>query len=184
MPSSPGVRRRCAVVGLLACPLGASAQGVPQEVRAVLDVPRLRGTGRMTVLGMHIYDARLWVGESFEGFPASALALELQYGRALSGRLIAERSLHEMRRGAEIADDTGQAWLSFMSQTFPDVQKGDRITGIYRPGAGAVFHCNARPCGESRDAHFAECFFGIWLAPHTSEPKLRESLLGAAKPAS
>ena len=31
---------------------------------------------------------------------------------------------------------------------------------------------------EKRDAEFARRFFGIWLAPETSEPRLRAALLG------
>ena len=33
-----------------------------------------------------------------------------------------------------------------------------------------------------RDAEFARLFFGIWLSPRTSEPALREALLGPARP--
>lgn len=170
--------RRRLVLGLVACPLGLAADDAPPEVRAVLPPARLRGTGRMRVLGMHIYDAFLWAGDSFQGFPASALALELRYARALRGRLIAERSLEEMRRGGEIAEDTAKAWLDFMATSFPDVTRGDRITGLFAPTEGASFLFNGKPCGEVRDARFAERFFGIWLAPHTSAPALRESLLG------
>ena len=35
---------------------------------------------------------------------------------------------------------------------------------------------------ELRDADFTRRFFGIWLSPQTSEPKLRQSLLGTALP--
>jgi len=34
--------------------------------------------------------------------------------------------------------------------------------------------------GEVKDAEFARRFFGIWLAPSTSEPALRQTLLGGA----
>lgn len=176
-PRADAWRRRL-LLGLLAWPLGLAAEVAPPEVRAVLPSARLRGSGRMRVLGMHIYDAVLWVGDSFQGFPAGALGLELRYARTLRGRLIAERSLEEMRRGGEIAEDTASAWLAFMAASFPDVTRGDRITGLFAPGEGASFVFNGKPCGELRDGRFAERFFGIWLAPHTSAPALRESLLG------
>jgi hypothetical protein len=46
------------------------------------------------------------------------------------------------------------------------------------PGAACAFTTTARPWAEPNpDPAFAERFFGIWLAPQTSEPALREALL-------
>ncbi len=66
-------------------------------------------------------------------------------------------------------------------EAFPDIVKGDRITGVFEPGVTAKFFFNGQPRGEIRDADFALRFFGIWLSPKTSEPKLRDALLGGAK---
>jgi hypothetical protein len=32
--------------------------------------------------------------------------------------------------------------------------------------------------GDIRDAEFARLFFGIWLSPRSSEPAMRQALLG------
>lgn len=64
--------------------------------------------------------------------------------------------------------------------TIPSVKKGDRILGVYRPGAGATFLVNGKPVGEILDLELAHLFFGIWLSPTTSEPKLRSALLAGA----
>jgi len=60
------------------------------------------------------------------------------------------------------------------------VRKGDRVTGVHRPGQGAAFWVNGRASGEVLDADFARLFFGIWLSPDTSEPRLREALLAGS----
>ena len=83
-----------------------------------------------------------------------------------------------MRRQGEIAADVAERWLAVMKQLFPDVNAGDRITGINVPGLGARFFVSGRLKGDLRDLNFARTFFGIWLAPKTSEPALRELLLG------
>ena len=106
------------------------------------------------------------------------LALELEYARKLDGAEIAKRSLVEMRRQAEPAAEVAQRWLVDMTRLFPDVQEGDRITGVNLPGQGARFFHNGTLRGEVRDTEFARLFFGIWLSPGTSEPALRQSLLG------
>jgi Chalcone isomerase-like len=178
----PPVSRRALLAAALAGPwIGAGAQvAVPAEVSAELPGARLLGQGRLTYFGLHIYDARLWVADGFaaDSFALRPLALELEYARALVGKLIAERSLDEMKRAGGFADDRGHRWLTAMTQTFPDVTKGDRLTGLHRPGEAASFFLNGKPRGEVRDAEFARRFFGIWLSPQTSEPKLRAALLG------
>ncbi|RZI71858.1 MAG: hypothetical protein EOP80_14465, partial [Variovorax sp.] len=69
-------------------------------------------------------------------------------------------------------------WLRTMTQAFPDVKKGDRLTGIYEPRVGVRFLHNGRYTANVRDADFAQRFFAIWLGPQSSEPAMREALLG------
>lgn len=187
-----GVARRRALgwmggaagLGVLgAVPLSAWAllsRDTPPEVLAALPGVSPRGDGRLTFLGLHVYDARLWVGEGFEAasFDRVPLALELVYARKLSGAQIAERSLKEMQRVPGITPEQATAWLVEMTAAFPDVGANDRLTGVLMPSEGARFYLNGRRRREVRDADFARRFFGIWLAPQTSQPRLRESLLG------
>jgi len=155
----------------------------PAEVLRELPDARLYGSGRLRRYFFHVYDARLWTQPSFdiERYSEQRLALELQYGRELLGALIAERSLEEMRRGAEITPAQQRVWLAAMQRCFPDVVEGDRMTGVQLPGAAARFFVNGAFVGEVRDAEFARLFFGIWLAPTTSEPELRAALLAGAR---
>jgi hypothetical protein len=161
----------------------APARTTPVALSTALPGARLQGSARMRFFGLHVYDIRLWAGET-EVTPADwasvPLALEIEYTRALVGRKIAERSLAEMRRQAQVDAATGQHWLDEMSALFPDVTEGDRLTGVQHPGAGASFFFNDRPHGEIRDAAFTRLFFGIWLSQRTSEPALRDALLGPA----
>ena len=115
---------------------------------------------------------------SVRDLPGSPLALELEYARALDGKAIAERSLKEMQGLGSIDAALAERWLQQMRHIFPDVKKGDRITGVQRPGEAARFFVNGQPRGEVRDAEFTRLFFGIWLSPRTSQPRLREALLG------
>lgn len=160
----------------------APAVSVPPEVLAALPGARLQGSGRLRFLGLAVYDARLWHDGTAVGadWASTPLALELQYLRTLVGAQIAERSLKEMRRQRPIAADEAERWLSAMRQLFPDVDAGDRITGLLLPGVGARFAFNGQVRGDVRDAAFATLFFGIWLSEASSEPALRRALLGLA----
>lgn len=160
-----------------AAPSGPAA---PSEVTADLPGARLLGQSRLRFFGLHVYDIRLWAPAAMRGDDAlrSSAALEIEYARHLKGPSIAERSLTEMQRVGDVNASDGERWLAQMKQLFPDVQAGDRITGVHRPGEGARFHFNGRLVGEVRDAAFGRLFFGIWLSPRTSEPQLRSALLG------
>ncbi len=174
-------RRTLLLATLAAVAGGAGASVAPPEVSAVLPGATLVGSGRMRFLGMAIYDARLWATQAIGpgvDYADVPLALELQYARALVGRLIAERSIDEMRRVGEFDDAQARQWLSRMVAIFPDVGAGDRITGVQQPREAARFFVNGRDAGDVRDADFARLFFGIWLAPRTSQPQLRAALLG------
>jgi hypothetical protein len=180
-PNHTALTRRTALLALLGAPLAAMAQtaAVPVEVAAELPGASALGNGRLTFLGLHIYDVRLWVVAEFkaETFEQAPLALELEYGRTLYGKLIAERSLKEMQRVDPVGDTQGARWLAEMTKLFPDVAKGDRITGVQRPGTATRFFHNGTLRGEVSDAEFTRRFFGIWLSPKTSEPALRQALL-------
>jgi hypothetical protein len=155
---------------------------MPVEVAQTLGASaRLLGEARLRMLGLQIYHARLWVMPGFEAqrFDASPLALELNYARTLKGSAIAERSLEEMRRAGPIALADGQRWLAFMSEVFPDVKAGDRLCGHWNPsGSASSFFFNSAPLKTLADASFGARFFGIWLAEHTSQPAMRQGLLG------
>lgn len=180
--ASAGWTRRDALAGLGALPFAtaAAAAAAPPEVRAELQDARLHGQGRFRHFGVHVYDIRLWVAEGFRrsAFDEMPLALELEYARRLDGAAIAERSLIEMQRLGPRTPDQARRWLGEMRHLFPDVAQGDRLTGSHRVGMAARFFHNGQPCGEIRDAAFARAFFGIWLAPTSSQPELRRALLG------
>ena len=179
---TPGVTRR-ALLALAGLPFAAHAQPAPPpEVAAGVPQARLLGSGTLRFFGLQVYDARLWVGPRFDAdAPAAApLGLELEYARALAGHRIAERSLVEMKRVDGIGPEQAERWLEAMRSLFPDVQPGDRLTAINRPGEGLHFHLNATPIGALREVEFARRFIAIWLGPQTSEPALRRLLLGRA----
>ena len=144
----------------------------------------LTGQGSLRFLGFEIYQARLWTAAGFDpaDYGAHPLALELTYQRDFTSEAIAKRSLEEMRRVGRFSDQQGQRWLRALQAALPDVKAGDRLTGIYQPGVGAVFRMGSRVVGEVADPEFARLFFGIWLSPQTSEPGLRQSLIASRTP--
>ncbi|MBS7808647.1 chalcone isomerase family protein [Variovorax sp. PCZ-1] len=160
----------------------AASPAVPPSVSQGVGNAKAFGQARLVVYGFNIYDAKLWAAESFSAanYSTEPFALELRYLRNFSGTMIAERSLKEMRRLGQVSDEKAAQWLDTMKKTFPDVKKGDQLIGIHRPDGSASFTLNGKSIGEVRDEEFTRLFFGIWLSPKTSEPKMRSALIGMA----
>ena len=169
----------CVMCGALFAQGVAPASSMPPEVRDARPELRAAGATRLRMWGFDIYDANLWVGAGFRAgrWSDQPFALELRYLRSFDGEDIAQRSIDEMRRGRPFGAEASRRWLDDMKAAFPNVRKGDRIVGVYEPGAGARFFHNGVPTREVKDTDFAERFFAIWLAPQTSEPAMREALL-------
>ena len=161
------------------------------------------GSGEMTWFGLALYRATLWVasprgredGREMDAVQGgekrndkrddggqgllhddTPFALTLEYRRDIPAGRIVQASVDEMRKlGA--SEEQLQRWEREMRRVFPDVRKGDLLTGLYLPGRGARFFYQARDIGEVRDAEFARRFFAIWLDPRTSAPEVRAALL-------
>ena len=160
---------------------GASAPAVTMPLSSA----RMAGQGVLRFLGFEIYRARLWVQPGFDAdnYSAHPLALELTYQREFTAAAIASRSIEEMRRVGRFTPQQATRWQQALQAALPDVKPGDRLLGIHQPGAGAVFRMAGRVVGEVPDAEFSRLFFGIWLSPQTSEPGLRQQLIGATRTA-
>ncbi len=155
----------------------------PPQLRNWLNAPRLIGQHRLTYWGFEVYDASLWADGSFapEAWTQQVLVLELRYLRAFKGRDIAQRAIDEIAKQRALSPSQAQNWWATLQGLIPDVRAGERLTGIYLPNKGLQLRHQDRALGELRDAELAERFFGIWLAPETSQRQLRQQLLSGAQ---
>ena len=161
------------------------AAAAPSFVRPLLrGTPRLIGQHRFSYWGFEVYDANLWGSTAFapEDWAKQVLALELRYLRDFKGADIAQRSMDEMHGQVVLSDRQKQNWSEVLRSLIPNVRTGERITGIYTPDKGMQLWHQDRLLGEVADADLAQRFFGIWLAPETSQRQLRQRLLAGAQP--
>lgn len=149
---------------------------------ALADVPQLPdaqkvGAGRMTYLTLPVFDATLYApGGVYSA--AKPFALKLSYLRTLKGRDIARNSVEQMRRQGGHSDAQLTAWGEAMTGIFPDVTKGATLTGVREADGATVFYRGTAKIGRVEDPAFGRAFFDIWLGAKTSQPALRQKLLG------
>ncbi|MEZ5542432.1 MAG: chalcone isomerase family protein [Pseudomonadota bacterium] len=136
------------------------------------------GTGKLTWLGMTVYQATLYAPDGVYQ-PERPHALRIRYEFSFSRESLARTTLQEIERmhGTLRA---GAQLVQRLSAVFRDVGKGDQITGVHHPGEGAVFYSTESLLGRLDDPVLASAFFDIWLDPRTREPDLRKQLLGLA----
>lgn len=135
------------------------------------------GDGKYYYKGLiHAYDIALYSPDG--AYDAEKVfALELVYQTDIEGKDIAEKSIEEMKGIQALDEEKSAEWLKKMEALFPNVKDGTSLVGVNLPGKGAVFFKDRAKIGEINDPEFAKAFFGIWLSPKTSEPKLRRKLL-------
>lgn len=147
------------------------------EIEPYLESPQLVGETRMHYLWWDVYDIQLFATRG-NWSADKPFALRLNYLMALKGKAIAKRSIKEIR-GLGFKDRVKlDKWQALMEQTFPDVEAGDSLVGIYTQKHTTVFLHNGQLLGEISDPLFGQYFFGIWLDPNTSEADMRKQLLG------
>jgi len=162
-----------------------NSAAAPSAVRTFFrGTPRLIGQHRFTYWGFEVYDASLWGNTAFapQDWAKQSLVLELRYLRDFKGADIAQRSIDEMQGQRVLSAAQKQTWAGVLQSLIPNVRNGERLTGIYTPDKGMQLLHQDRLLGEVTDVDLAQRFFGIWLAPETSQRQLRQQLLAGAQP--
>ena len=154
------------------------APALPAAVAALAPDLTAQGSGEMRFFGLAVYKGRYWA-PGHRWIPRERFVLDLKYERDLSGVGIADRSLQEIERLGIGTEAQRAKWSAAMRRIFPDVAKGDHLTGVNLPSGTVRYFHNGKPVGDIDDPVFARAFFAIWLDPKTSRPEFRRLLLGA-----
>jgi len=153
------------------------APPLPPQVVEIAPNLKVQGGGKLTFFGISVYDGYYW--SPTRGWPQDRpFALDLHYHRALDGAKIAERSVSEITKLGYGTAEQRSRWGEEMKRVFPDVRRGDRITGVNLPGGVVRYFYNGKSIGDIADPGFAHAFFGIWLDPKSSQLDFRQLLLG------
>jgi len=161
----------CVAIFLLSSP------GIARDtsyIDEIVSSAKLQGSGRLTWWGLNIYDASFYrIGSS----SSSDFALDMRYQRSFRGITIANRTVEEMKRTG-VPENQAIVWGEQLAAFLPNVESGQTLTAVYIPNAGTIFYHDGKRIAQIPGADFSRAFFGIWLDPKTSAPKLREQLLG------
>ena len=165
------------LVGLFLLFFSVGALANLKVIQQYLPEAEVVGEARLKVMLWNVYDATLYAPEG-RWQPEQPFALSLDYLRELKGEKIAERSIEEMRKLGFSDSAKLNQWQKKLLEIFPDVDEDTQITGIRTQEGHSLFLKNGEQLALIEDEEFTRWFFKIWLDEETSEPEMRERLLG------
>lgn len=134
----------------------------PAEVQTALPGAQKTGEASYHMLGIHLFNAEAYAaGGEFSWERPFALTLNYQRGARQSTLL--NRSISEMtQRGAGNARSLAPLRTQ-LARCFPDISRGDRVTGVSTGANTATFYYNGAQRCDVQWPGFRRAFFGIWL---------------------
>ncbi len=153
---------RSALAGLALGLAALPAWAAPAEVATAIPGAAKVGEARYHLLAIPLFDAELYTGNG--GFSwEHPFALTLTYERSARQSTLLNRSISEMTgRGAGNARALAPLRAQ-LAQCFPNIERGDRVTGVSTgPNTARFFHNGVQRC-EVEWPGFRRSFFGIWL---------------------
>ena len=194
-----GYQRRHLVASLLCAAVVATAAvraDAAVEIEGVRFAAEVRTgdvTMRLSCVGLlryrvfiKAYVAALYLGDGpVEGNVLADVPkrLELSYFWSIAGKDFARAGDELLARNVDVT--TLQALRSRVDRLngwYRDVKPGDRYSLTYVPGVGTELALNGERLGVIDGADFAAAYFGIWLGDDPIDTRLRDQLLGCARP--
>lgn len=166
---------------LLVADVSAATATPPLTPDLLQAAPQLHvlGQGMLRAWFWKIYDIALYVqGDDWREDAPYALAVI--YARPFTGEQIADEGIKQMRHEGQSDPVLLARWHAEMVKAFPQVVAGDRVVAGFLPPDDVRFYLDDRLTDEVKDPAFARAFFGIWLGPDSTAPKLRRALLQQA----
>lgn len=143
---------------LAALPAWAS----PAEVERALPGAEKTGEASYHLLGIHLFDAETYAADGDFSWNRP-FALTLNYRRGARQSTLINRSISEMtQRGAGNAQSLAPLRVQ-LERCFPDIARGDRVTGVSTGANTATFYYNGAERCDVQWPGFRRAFFGIWL---------------------
>lgn len=104
------------------------------------------------------------------------LLYEIEYLKGITSKDLVGRTIDEWIH-LGVPEARYQAYSSKLQTIWPDIKPGDSLS-MLMDDLGTAFYYNNSYVGTIEDAEFGPLFLDIWLAENTSQPDLRDELLG------
>lgn len=135
------------------------------------------GESKLSVAFWDIYEATLYSTDDVFN-QHKPFALKLTYLRSFTKESLVKETKKQLKELNLLDERNNDRWFSNLLNIWVDVKKGDSITLYSNTKGESVFYHNDTYLGKIDDQEFSKRFAAIWLSELTSQPKMRQELLG------
>jgi hypothetical protein len=148
-----------------------------QQIEAKNPVVEI-GKASFSFLVWDIYNSQLATstGKYPPATQSDTLIYTINYQRDISSKELVERTIEQWNH-LKISKDIYSPYINILNDIWPDIKKGDSLA-LVSNAAGSGFYYNDDLVGSIANTDFSPLFLSIWLSEKTSEPALRQKLLG------
>jgi hypothetical protein len=145
----------------------------------VNDEFKLVGESRFEYYFWDVYDAKLSSPTGRYEFGQHPSLLSLTYLRDFAAKDIV-KATNEQWKHLGKKELIGK-YDEVLTMLWPDIKEGETLTFKTDSNGKGTFYHEGKKLGGVDDRTFADNFLAIWLSPETSEPKMRNQLIGKSK---
>lgn len=135
------------------------------------------GRGEMQWWWFTLYRARLLTPDGGYSQGTYPLVLEIEYYQEIPSARLLEATVDQWQH-LGLDSSRQQQWQTTLSELWPDVTEGDKLSLKVTSSQVSQFYFNGKPLSKAMPAGFSDDFLAIWLSEQTSRPSLRKLLLG------
>ena len=137
------------------------------------------GEAKFSVLFWDIYKSKLLTtsGHYPVEIAKDNVLFDINYLTDITSKDLINKTVEQWQH-LGIAADIYQAYLPQLKMLWPDIKEGDSLSLLIHQGR-SVFYFNQQYIGVINEPEFGQVFLAIWLSENTSQPKLRNKLLGS-----
>ena len=137
------------------------------------------GEGVMSYMFWDLYRAKLATTDGDYQAGEHPVRLTLTYLRDIEASDIVKATFDQWRHldKAQYVSEYGDT----LQGLWPDITEGDSLAFETNEQGVGTFYYNGEKLQTIEQQAFSEAFLAIWLSPDTSEPKLRQKLIGASE---
>ena len=139
------------------------------------------GKATFSILFWDVYNSKLLTTSG--KFPMQSnnetLIYKIEYLKNATAEELITHTIEQWQH-LEVTAQNYQPFLPKLSKIWPDIKSGDSLALVMTQQSSA-FYYNNKLVGSIDDPKFGPLFLDIWLSEKTSEPALRQQLLGNIK---
>ncbi|QBF82107.1 hypothetical protein EXU30_04840 [Shewanella maritima] len=152
-----------------------AAQPLPNNVS--FEEFKLVGEGEMSFMWFDVYRAKLLTEDGRYFSKQQPLILDIEYYRDIEADDLIEATVDQWQH-LGMAQSLIDEFAPSLKHAWPDVKQGDRLTFKVNTNGEGAFWYNDEHVHTVSTPYFSQAFVSIWLSENTSEPGLRQALLG------